>query len=250
MSSASETQPSNNAEGKPRQLRLSMILASLAAAGHETVPAATSSNPTQSDTDFPQSLTKREKRRKRSDLSIGEIVDRARGAGFGFMIGFLGLASLPFVGLSTPFGLAIALVALQMVFGFQRPWLPQRIRRHLVSIATLEWLSHRLARWTGGLEKLVRPRFEVLSRGPFWSLCGVCIIILGAGLALPIPIPGSNAIFVIPIILYAIGLLEADGLLIMFCHTIVVVQLCVAVAFSGVVYKAIISAFNWFIGGL
>lgn len=239
--------PSN--ESTPGRLRLSVILASLAREGDRRNLEAPAAPPLPTDSQASRPLSRKEKRRIRTDLSVGEIIDRADHAGFGFMIGFLAISSIPFVGLSTPFGLAIALGAMQMVVGGERPWLPNRLRRHRVSLATLEWLSVRVARWTGGLERLVRPRFEFMTRGLFWSLCGLCVMAMALGLALPLPIPGSNALFAVPIILYAIGLLESDGLLIMLCHAIVAVQVALAIAFYSVVVEAVVRAVSW-VGGL
>jgi hypothetical protein len=66
-----------------------------------------------------------------------------------------------------------------------------------------------------GLERLIRPRFTFMIAGPFWTACGIGMLVQGLALSLPLPIPGSNWVFIIPIILYGIGLLESDGLLIM-----------------------------------
>ncbi len=160
-----------------------------------------------------------------SFLTVGEIIDRTSHAGFGFLLGFLALVSVPFFGLSLPFGLAVAFVAAQMVFGKSRPWLPKSIRRRQVRMVTIHWLSTRVARWSAGLEKVVRPRFGFLVRGPFWSAVGVAVMIQGLGLALPIPIPGSNWVFVVPVMIYGIGLLEDDGILILIGHAITVGEL-------------------------
>lgn len=190
----------------------------------------------------------RRKPRVRSNITIGEIVDRTARAGFGFIFAFLALVSIPFVGLSTPFGLAIAFGAVQMILGFEHPWLPQRVRRHAVSMQTLNWLSHKLARWTAGLEKIVKPRFSLLSRGPFWMLCGVGVLLQALGLALPLPIPGSNWPFIFLIVLYAIGLLELDGLLIMICHALTMVEVALAVESWEKIVEAVMKMVQWFRG--
>ncbi|MBA3541696.1 MAG: exopolysaccharide biosynthesis protein, partial [Deltaproteobacteria bacterium] len=48
-------------------------------------------------------------------ITIGELVDKAAEAGFGFLIGILTLIAIPFFGLSTPFGLAIAVLGAQLM---------------------------------------------------------------------------------------------------------------------------------------
>jgi len=179
-------------------------------------------------------------------VTVGEIADRTGQAGFGVINALLALVAIPFMGVSTPFGLTIALVALQMIVGLHRPWLPQRIRRHAVSVKTLEWLGTRLARWTGGLERIVRPRLPLLTRGPFWTLCGVAILVQGLGLALPLPIPASNWFFIVPIVLYSIGLLESDGLLIVVCHVLTATQAALVIVFWEVVAAGLHATFQWF----
>jgi hypothetical protein len=65
---------------------------------------------------------------------------------------------------------------------------------------------------------LVRERLRPLTRGAAIGLVGIGVVILGVGLALPLPIPGSNLVFIVPIMVYAIGLLERDGLLTLVGH--------------------------------
>jgi hypothetical protein len=174
-------------------------------------------------------IRKQRRPRVRSNITIGEILDRTRLAGFGCIAALLALVAIPFVGLSTPFGLAIAFLGIQMVAGRSHPWLPQRIRQHHVAMSTLEWLSQRLAPISAVLERIVRPRLTLMVAGPFWIACGAGLIIQGAALALPLPIPGSNWLFIVPIILYGIGLLESDGLVIIVCHLITIAEVLAGV---------------------
>ena len=60
-------------------------------------------------------------------LSIGEIVDTAEDKGFGLLFILLALPSaipLPAVGYSTPFGICIAIIAIQMLIGRTKVGLP------------------------------------------------------------------------------------------------------------------------------
>lgn len=184
-------------------------------------------------------------RRARTNLTVGEIVDRTQHAGFGVFLALLALMSMPVPGISTVFGLGIAAGAIQMVLGFDRPWLPNWMRRHRISLATLKWLSVRLARWTSGLERFIRPRFETLTRGVFWPLCGLGVLIEGLGLALPLPIPFSNAVFALPVIVYAIALLERDGLLMVLGFALTAVEIVLAVLFSNQVIAAVQKLITW-----
>jgi hypothetical protein len=191
----------------------------------------------------PRRRWRRRRLRPLSNITIGEILDRTRQASFGFAAALVALISIPFFGLSTPFGLAIALTGAQLALGHDRPWLPKRVREHRVSMKTIDWLGRFVARWTAGLEHVIRPRFAFMSEGAFRRLCGLGIVLQGVGLALPLPIPGSNALFIVPILMYGIALLEADGLLIMVCHTITVAEAASAVWFWKIVSHAAYTAF-------
>lgn len=238
---------------RPSALRLSTILTQL---GQDAVPElpvegpAAQGPPTESDSVSREGGWARRRRRPRvrSNITIGEMLDRTRHAGFGFIAALLALIAIPFMGLSTPFGLAVAFLGAQMTAGLPRPWLPQRVRRHNVSMATLRWLGERLARWTGGLERVTRPRFTFMAEGPFWTACGVGLVLQGLGLALPLPIPGSNWLFVVPVVLYGVALLECDGLLIMVCHTITAIQVALGIWLWDLILHGLRQTVAWVTG--
>jgi hypothetical protein len=152
------------------------------------------------------------------NLALGTVLDATQHAGFGFLIGFLAMLALPVPGLGGPFGLGIAFLGAQLAVGRSHPWLPGILRRRSVSQRMRIWLAEKLARATGWLERVVKPRWSVVFRPSVWWLVGLGLVLQGLGLALPLPIPGSNLVFIVPIVLYAIGLLEDDGLLIVLGH--------------------------------
>lgn len=173
---------------------------------------------------------KRHRVRVRSNITIGEIIARTRHAGFGFLVALIGLlACMPYI--SMIFGLVIAFLGGQMLVGLNQPWVPRRVREHAVAMTTLSWINANLVRWTSWLEKFIKPRWTMLSRGPFWPLLGVGILLQGIGLALPFPIPGSNWVFVIPILFYSVGLLEDDGLLILLAHLVTATFIVLGISF-------------------
>jgi hypothetical protein len=52
---------------------------------------------------------------------------------------------------------------------------------------------------------------------------------------LPLPIPGSNLVFIIPLIIYAVGLLERDGLWIAVAHLGTLIDLTLVVVFGATI---------------
>jgi hypothetical protein len=178
------------------------------------------------------------------DISVGDLVDKAAEAGFGFLIGVLTIVAIPFFGLSTPFGLAIALVGAQLVIGRMRPWLPARARGRRLTMAMLDRVVTMLARRTRWLAKLTRRRWEV-AIAP--RLVGLGVVLLALGLALPLPIPGSNMIFLIPLFVYAVGLLERDGVWIVLGHLGTAIDMTLLVVFGATVAHVLARVWHWLV---
>jgi hypothetical protein len=210
----------------PRRLRLPELLVELGAIEHELEQAA-------------------KDQRAATKITVGEIVDKAQEAGFGFVICVFAVIAIPFFGLSTPFGLAIALCGLQMLIGRTRPWLPGFVRRRPLKLSMLDRSVHGLTRWTGWLSRLTRRRWEPLLVGPMNNLVGLSVLLLGLGLALPLPIPGSNLIFLVPVLVFGIGLLERDGVLVAIGHFATLIDMVVLAVFGRTVAEVVIRAFAW-----
>jgi hypothetical protein len=191
-------------------------------------------------------------RKIRSDISIGDIVHLTQRAGFGFIMAFIAIVSVPFVGMSLPFGLAIASIAWQLLIGRKEPWLPQRVRNHLVSIRTIDIIALRIARLTKGMEKVLQPRLTFLTSGIMLRVLAFCILIQAIGLAAPLPIPGSNWFFIIPIVVFSVALMEEDGALVLIGYLLQIVQIGIVFIFWAAIKAPTIKAWHmvhgWFGG--
>jgi hypothetical protein len=183
-------------------------------------------------------------RKIRSDISIGDILNLTERAGFGFIMAFIAIVSIPFVGMSMPFGLAITALASQLLIGRMHPWLPRRVRDHLVSIRTIDLLAHRVAAVTGKIEKMVCPRLVFLTSGIMLRVLALCIVLQALGLAAPLPIPGSNWFFIVPIVVYSIALMEEDGLLVLIGHVLQVIQVIIVWAFWHLIEAPLIKVWH------
>lgn len=222
--------------------RLSTLLADLSRDAASEAAGDSSAAPTGDDSE-PRVAPAGEQDCVSGGMSIGEILDRSRHAGFGFVAALLALVSIPLVGLTVPFGLAVAAVGVEMVAGLSRPWLPGFIRRRRITPAALDSLSRRAAKWTARMTRVIRPRLPWLTAGPFWTLCGVGLVI--QGLSLTLPIPGADWLFVVPIVLYGVGLLEGDGLLILVCHVITLLQVVLGVVLWELIARGFADAYHW-----
>ncbi len=119
-----------------------------------------------------------------------------------FIPGVAGVISSPIV----------LLVGLQLVIGLRRPGLPRFLaergpHRHVL-IKFDRWFSPWLAR----LEKLIKPRMTVLLDHRVAAIfTGLLLVLLGLLLALPIPL--TNGLFGLLLLVFALALLERDGML-------------------------------------
>lgn len=147
-------------------------------------------------------------------VTIRELLYVLRGRAYMLLVILLSLpflVPLPLPGLSTPFGLAIILICLRLALG-QRPWLPKSIQRREIPAGFIPRMLDLAAKIIGVLEKVLRPRWLVLTEsGLIRQLHAVVIVAAGTILLLPLPIPFSNGMPAWAIVLLACGLLERDG---------------------------------------
>jgi hypothetical protein len=152
--------------------------------------------------------------------TIGELKQALEGRGSAMLLIFL---ALPFCfiaipGLSVPFGTAICVIGVFQMLG-RDPWLPDFILRRRLSSNSVSQLLLGAAKIASRIEKLIRPRLAFFHAGPgMLRLIGFGIVIAGLGLMLPLPIPFSNSIPAWAVLLLAIGMMEKDGLFVLFGH--------------------------------
>ena len=163
-------------------------------------------------------------------LQVREMIEILRGKGLQMMVillclPFLSPVTIP--GISTPFGLAIALCGLRIAFGHQ-PWLPGFVLNRRLSAHALERMVHFGCVVYGKIEKVVRPRLSYLFVGPGMTLLvGLSIALAGLLLSLPIPppFPLTNTLPGFALIFLALGLMEKDGVLILVGYSLTLVAL-------------------------
>lgn len=161
-----------------------------------------------------------EKRSHNHSILLSEIIDIFGVDGHFVLILFLILPFLqpiPLVGLSTPFGLMIALVASLYYFN-KPPFIPQRWKIKKVNKNILLKIIEASEYFFKKLSRLFKKRLEVLFSNPFRTLNFIFIVVSAILLALPLPIPFSNALPAWTIFFQTLGHLERDGLLIIISY--------------------------------
>jgi hypothetical protein len=153
-----------------------------------------------------------------ASVSLRELLERIGEQGLLLVCVFL---TLPFLlpvsipGVSTVFGLAIILIGVGVTFN-RVPWLPRRILERPLSTPHLKQAFERGARIVARFERLVRPRWFLLTRTAAANFVhGLALIVAGVLLIFPLGlVPFSNTLPALAILFLSLGLLERDGVFI------------------------------------
>lgn len=172
-------------------------------------------------------ITELEKKAADKDVTLQDIVTIFGNDGHFVLILFFILPFLqpiPLFGLSTPFGLLISLVA--FFYYLQKPpYLPKKWKGRTINRTTLLKIAEGAEKFFKKLERFIKPRLGFLFSEPFKTINILFIILNAILLALPLPIPFSNAIPAWVILLQAIGHLERDGVLVLISYVQAVLSL-------------------------
>jgi len=166
--------------------------------------------------------------------SIREITGAVGEKGFGLVLMVLSLPSalpVPAPGYSTPFGIVIGLIALQMILGRQTLWLPEKLKGVRIKPSLARRMLGTAVRFLKKIERFIRPRQRwIRSRG---GQSGLAILILIMACLMMLPIPLTNTFPAMVIFLIGIGLSEEDGLLAIGAFGIGLLAVCL---YAAVIY--------------
>ncbi len=158
--------------------------------------------------------------------SIGELLEALEERGTAVLIILLAapfVLPIPLPGLSMPFGAVIAVLGLRLGFG-RKPWLPRFLLRRPIQPSTLAAIVRSVERVARPIERLLRPRWLYLCSGVLHAVAGVAIMVCALLMFPPFPMPGMNALPCLAIILFALGLMESDGVAIVAGYIMLVVS--------------------------
>lgn len=160
-------------------------------------------------------------------ITLQKIIEALHGRGLDILILILALPfciPIPLLGLSTPFGLALMFLGLRISLR-KRPWLPRRLLQREIPYPTLTKIIQAALTVTTRLEKVLRPRFKFFKRWEtFSALSGLIITSSAFLLMLPLPIPLTNTLPAISIVLTATGMIEEDGAVIVAGYLMAVIS--------------------------
>lgn len=146
-------------------------------------------------------------------VTLADILKLAQERIFGFLLVILSLPSalpIPAPGYSTPFGIVIFLLAIQLITGAKSPWLPKRMLNHPLKLETVQGFLKGGIPWLRRIEAIARPRLTyICTTLPGRITIGSAIALMA--ISMMIPIPGTNTLPAMGIFVTGFGLLEDDG---------------------------------------
>lgn len=146
-------------------------------------------------------------------VPLGEVLDSFGHAGIGLMLLILTLPAL--VPIPGPwgmiFGTILSLVALQVMVGARRLWVPEAVRRRPLAAATVAKIAAATAPTLASVERFLEPRrFLPLTGRQARMMIAIPIFINAVIIALPIPT--GNLVPAFATIAFSLGLVTRDGL--------------------------------------
>lgn len=142
------------------------------------------------------------------DVSLAWLIEGLRERSFGLVMLILGLVAL-IPGASGIVGILLMIPAAQMILARKGPVFPGFIARRRISKRKLARLIARINPVLRRIERVVRPRWTTPFQATKMAV-GLVVLLLAASLLAPIPL--SNIIPALVIVLLSFAYLEEDGI--------------------------------------
>jgi hypothetical protein len=151
-------------------------------------------------------------------ISIDELRISLHERGFGVLLILFALPvsiPIPYIpGVTTFFAVPLLFLSCQMLLGFEFPWLPKWLAKKSIKRTTLIMIIVKSAPLLKRVEKVLRPRLLFLSQPEGERIIGFFAFCFAISIALPLPF--TNFIPALGIVIMSLGLLSRDGITI-FC---------------------------------
>ncbi len=181
-------------------------------------------------------------------VSIGQMMAAFGERAFGLLLIVFCVPNLvPAPGIGSLFGIPLLLIALQMMVGRSRPWLPRAIESKSIGRGTFLKMIRAVEPRMRKIESVLKPRLLFLFSsgsdrliGLFVALCAISIII---------PFPGTNFLPAVAVILISLAVMQEDGIYLALGAVIGSVGLAYTTILVGGLAWAGIKALARFLGG-
>ncbi|MGL9688901.1 MAG: exopolysaccharide biosynthesis protein [Wolbachia sp.] len=148
-------------------------------------------------------------------VTLFDIKTALHERGFGILIIIFSLPlSVPIPvppGYTTILSIPLILFSLQLLLGFDSPWMPHWLERKSFQRSTLALVVEKTSPALRKIEKFMKPRMSFIFCGPGEKI--LAFIMLLCALSIAIPLPLTNFIPAIGTTLISLGIMSKDGLL-------------------------------------
>jgi hypothetical protein len=180
-------------------------------------------------------------------VTIAEILDALDNRAFGLVTLLFAIPSvIPMPpGVPTVVGIALLIVSIQMVLGREELWLPRFLSKRSFSRQALVGGFQKIKPQLAFVERFARPRLLLLTGRLATILIGIVILAMAIVLILPLP-PGGNFPPALACAILGMGLVERDGLIILFGLVVTIAASIAAYFLVVLVIQSIPGITDWF----
>ncbi|WP_374698364.1 exopolysaccharide biosynthesis protein [Wolbachia endosymbiont (group B) of Limnophora tigrina] len=148
-------------------------------------------------------------------VTLFDIKAALQERGFGILIIIFSLPlSVPIPvppGYTTILSIPLILFSLQLLFGFDSPWMPHWLERKSFQRSTLALVVEKTSPALKKIEKFMQPRMSFIFYGPGEKILAFIMLLSALSIALPLPL--TNFIPAIGTTLISLGIMSKDGFL-------------------------------------
>lgn len=150
-------------------------------------------------------------------ITFGDIMIALHERGFAFLMAIFVLPNCVPVpippGGSTILSIPVLFLAIQMAFGKQAPWLPHWLKDKSIKRATLALVIEKIAPRMKRIERILKRRLFPRDPDVMEKLVGTFAVLFGISIAIPLPM--TNFVPGMGILIMSLGLMSRDGLVIL-----------------------------------
>lgn len=137
----------------------------------------------------------------------------------------------------------LIMFAVQMIRGMDSPWLPQWIAQKRVKRTTIAMMIEKAAPYLKRVERLMRPRFSFASSHFGEKIIGIFALVFSISILLPLPL--SNFIPAVGVLLMALGLLSKDGITIILGMIVGTIGVSITILIVMIGQRAVMELIGW-----
>ena len=170
---------------------------------------------------------------KNASISVGEIKNALHERGFGIL---MAIAAIPIClpiptppGYTTLFSVPLFIFSLQIIFAMRAPWLPAWLECKRIEKSTLEKALTKADPWLKKIEKYMQPRLINIRAETWERFIGFFAFVFAISIAIPLPL--TNFLPGMGILVMSLGLVNRDGMTILFGMLIGTIGIGIAMIF-------------------